>query len=73
MDPLFTNPGGGTTIGNPDLLNTLNAYTLGSTSQLIDKGLNLNQLFGINPGTQDFNGTSLFKGLGYDMGAVESF
>ena len=72
VDPLFNNPKGGTTVNNPDLLNKLAAYRLDSTSPLIDQGLNLMSLFNINPGTQDFNGTSLPQGLGYDIGAVES-
>lgn len=71
VNPSFNNPGGGATISNPDLLNTLDAYRLGSTSLLIDKGLDLVNLFNINPGIQDFEGTSLPQGIGYDIGADE--
>jgi hypothetical protein len=71
VNPLFNNPGGGGTINNPDLLNTLDAYRLGSTSPLIDRGLDLVNLFNINPGTQDFWGTGLPQGLGYDIGVDE--
>ena len=46
VDPLLNNPGGGGTIGNPDLLYTLSAYQLQSTSSLRQHGLDLSQ-FGI--------------------------
>ncbi|MDZ7959636.1 MAG: right-handed parallel beta-helix repeat-containing protein [Aulosira sp. DedQUE10] len=71
LNPLFINPNAGKTINNPALLNKLNAYRLNPTSPLIDAGLNLKLLFGINPGTQDFYGKVLPNRLGYDIGANE--
>ncbi len=46
VDPQLRNPGGGGTIGNADLLSTLSAYRLLSTSPLRHAGLDLSQ-FGI--------------------------
>ncbi|MGH7694532.1 MAG: hypothetical protein ACRENH_06110, partial [Gemmatimonadaceae bacterium] len=71
VDPQFNAAGGGGTIGNADLLATLGAYKLKSTSPLINKGLNLLQLFGVNPGPIDFWGGSALFGTTYDVGAHE--
>jgi hypothetical protein len=71
VDPQFTAAGGGGTIGNADRLATLGAYKLKATSPLINKGLNLLQQFGVNPGPIDFYSGSTPVGLGYDVGAHE--
>jgi len=71
MDPNLFNPGGGGTIGDPCLLWTLNAYRLNPGNLLIDAGLDLYTLFGIDPGTRDFSGTTIPKGSAFDMGAHE--
>lgn len=71
VDPAFTSPGTGGTIGNADLLTTLSAYKLKVGSPLIDAGLNLLQRWAINPGTNDFWQASLPSGAGYDIGAHE--
>jgi hypothetical protein len=55
VNPMFTAPGSGGTIGNADQLNTLSAYVLQSNSPLIGAGLNLKSL-GTDPGTVDFYG-----------------
>lgn len=47
VDPLLVNPGGGATLGNADLLNTLTAYQLQSTSSLRHAALDLSA-FGIS-------------------------
>lgn len=70
-DPQLTSAGNGGTIGNPDLLPTLSAYKLASTSPLIDKGLNLATTFGLNTGLIDFYSASIPYGAGYDVGAHE--
>lgn len=70
-DPQFIAAGGGGTIGNADLLANLSAYKLKSTSALINRGLNLMQRFGINPGTIDYYGGSTPSGSAYDVGAHE--
>ncbi len=72
FDPLFTSAGSGTTIGNTDLLNTLSAYKLLAGSPMIDAGLNLKSLFGIDMGTKDFYGNNIPAGSGYDIGAYEA-
>lgn len=71
MDPQFTTAGGGGTIGNADLLANLTAYKLKSTSLLINKGLNLQQRFGVNAGPIDFFGGTLPFGAAFDVGAHE--
>jgi hypothetical protein len=59
VDPKLTNPGGGGTIGNPDQLTTLAAYRLQSSSPMVDAGLNLPLLFGVNVGSRDYYGSSI--------------
>jgi len=67
----LTSPGGGGTIGNSDLLNTLSAYTLLTASQMRDSGLNIQTLFGINPGSTDFYGVLIPQNGAFDVGASE--
>lgn len=69
VDPRLNNAGGGGTIGNADLLNTLSAYQLQPGSPMINTGLNLLSLFGVNPGSVDYYGFSIPQGAGYDIGA----
>jgi hypothetical protein len=69
VNPLLTSSGNGGTVGNADLLNTLTAYTLQSTSPLIGAGLNLKSL-GTDPGNQDFYGNLISDVPGhYGVGA----
>ncbi len=68
VDPAFTAPGAGGTIGNADLLPTLTGYRLLSTSTMGDGGLNLNQM-GISPGSKDFWGNATPQSLKYSVGA----
>jgi len=70
VDPGFVNPGGGT-VGDPTRLDALTAYTLRATSPMVDVGLNLPTLFGVNPGVRDFNGGAIPSGAGFDLGAYE--
>ncbi|HEV8634237.1 MAG TPA: Ig-like domain-containing protein [Chloroflexota bacterium] len=72
LDPQFTGPGGGPTVGDPDQLQTLGAYRLRSGSALVGSGLNLAGLFGVDPGARDYDGTSLLGLASYDVGADES-
>ena len=60
-DPLFTAPGAGGTIGNPDLLANLNAYKLQSGSPMADAGMNL-VLLGFSVGATDFYGNPIPQG-----------
>ena len=71
VDPKLTSPGAGGTIGNADLLTTLNAYRLQPTSTLIGAGLNLQSQFGINPGSHDFYNSAIPQGAKFDIGAHE--
>jgi Secretion system C-terminal sorting domain len=55
----------------PNKVETLNAYMLTSTSPAKDAGLDLNALFGISIGLQDYWGILGKKGTAYDIGANE--
>jgi hypothetical protein len=55
-DPFLANPGHGGTVGNPDLLGSLNAYRLLPASPMVAAALNLQTLFGIDMGGHDFYG-----------------
>ncbi len=70
-DPRLANPGNGGTIGNADLLHNLNAYKLTSTSPLIDQGLDLKAMFGLNVGRIDFYSMSIPYRARYDVGGHE--
>jgi hypothetical protein len=53
------------------VLYTLPAYHLQSTSPMINAGLGLGLLFGLNPGVQDLYGNSIPQSGAYDIGANE--
>jgi hypothetical protein len=72
LDPRLNNPGGGGTLNNADLLEGLTAYQLQDISPLIDAGLDLFTLFGINNGGVDFYSSTLPHGPAVDRGAHES-
>jgi len=71
-DPLLVAPGT-FTLAHPAEITaeSFSTYRLKPGSPLIDKGLNLNEMFGIDIGGKDFLGTQLPQGIGYDIGAVE--
>jgi hypothetical protein len=71
VDPKVTELGNNVTVGDPTKLYTLTAYRLQKSSPLIDAGLDLRSLFGIDPGDRDFFGNSIPQGKGYDIGAHE--
>jgi hypothetical protein len=70
-DPQLVSPGSGGLINNPDHLYTLVEYQLKSNSPLIDAGLNLSALFGINPGPRDYFGMATPQAARHDIGAAE--
>lgn len=71
-NPLLKAPGTAT-VTDPSQISTktMLGYQLQRGSPLIDKGLDLKALFGIDPGETDILGTTIHKGMGYDIGAVE--
>jgi hypothetical protein len=71
VDPKVVDPGKSPRIGDPTKLHTLTAYRLQKDSALIDAGLDLQSLFGIDPGKRDFFGNSIPQGKAYDIGAHE--
>ena len=70
VDPGLCNIGNGGTV-DPSSRTTLPAYKLQSTSPLIDVGLDLPQLFGIDVGPHDFYDNPIPVGRTYDVGADE--
>ncbi|MFA6242020.1 MAG: hypothetical protein WC655_13890, partial [Candidatus Hydrogenedentales bacterium] len=71
VDPKLMQPGAGGTIGDPHKLTTLSAYKLATGSPLVDKGLSLQSLYGIDPGARDYYGKAIPKGNAFDIGAHE--
>lgn len=71
VDPLLINAGGGGTIGDPYQFDSLTAYQLQPASPMIDAGLDLAALFGVNPGTVDFYLNPIPQSGAYDIGAAE--
>jgi hypothetical protein len=71
VNPKLIDIGESITIGDPTKLHTLNAYKLKQDSPLIDVGLDLRSLFGIDPGGRDFFGNPVPQGKGLDIGAHE--
>lgn len=71
VEPKLRTPSKGGTLNNAKLLDTLDAYRLQSSSPLIEAGLNLTQLFGIDPGTRDYYGNRIPQRGAFDVGAHE--
>jgi hypothetical protein len=70
-DPMLVDAGGGWTVGDPCQLETMDAYKLTGASPLIDQGLDLYTLFGVDMGTRDFYGNAIPDNGAYDVGAHE--
>ncbi len=72
VDPQLMNAGGGGTLGDAALLDSLTAYQLKLWSPMREAGLNLIGLFGVNPGTSDFFGNAVPNGFAFDIGAHDA-
>ncbi len=70
-NPRFVNPGN-SNITNPELLSRIDDYKLKLESLLIDKGLDLELLFGTNTGVRDYFGVPIHQGMAFNMG-VDQF
>ncbi len=70
-DPQLVNAGGGGTIGDAHKLASLTAYKLKQSSPLIDAGLDIKKLFGIDAGKRDYYGAMIAQGRKFDVGAQE--
>ena len=70
-DPKLTDISTPFTLTDPTKLASLSAFKLLSTSPCIDKGVNLQSQYAINPGTHDFVGNTTPQGSGYDIGVHE--
>ena len=64
--------GAAITFGKAAKLRSLMAYTLKPTSPLLDKGLNLHALFGVDAGPHDFYGTPIPSNGQFEVGAYEA-
>jgi hypothetical protein len=71
IDPKLFAAGEGATFDDPELLGNLIEYMLTNASGLIDQGLDLGAIYGIDMGGRDFFGVDR-HGLQYDIGAAES-
>ncbi len=72
MDPLFKAQGS-INVTDPEQINAenLKGYVPELGSPLIDGGLNLKELFGIDPGSRDLVGSTIPEGDKFDIGAIE--
>jgi hypothetical protein len=70
-NPQLVSMGMGQTIGDPTLLGNLVAYQLSAGSPLIDLGLDLNSLAGLDMGPVDFFQEIIPVSLTFDIGASE--
>jgi len=71
IDPGLTDIGKGVTLDDADKLKTLSGYKLVDGSPLVDRGLDIRDLFGEDPGKHDYFETPIPKGKGFDIGAHE--
>jgi len=71
-DPQLQDPGSWA-LTKPDKITPENlaGYSLKPGSPLIDRGLDLKNLFGIDPGGRDLAGTVIPQGNSFDIGAIE--
>ncbi len=69
-DPLLQKDGTGL-LTDPRQLPGLPEYRVLPGSPAVDSGLNLKQLFGLDPGPKDFYGNALPAGTSFDIGAHE--
>jgi len=72
VEPQLVNAGGGGTLGDAALLESLTAYQLKPWSPMREAGLNLAALFGVNTGLRDFYGNPVPNGLTVDVGAHDA-
>ena len=71
-DPQLNAAGGGGTLGDANLLASLDAYRLRAGSPAADAGLDLRSRFGLDPGQTDFFGGQLGLNGRFDIGAHEA-
>jgi hypothetical protein len=71
-NPMLLNPGN-STLTDPTILETINDYKVAEGSPVIDAGLDLEMLFTINPGNQDYFGNLIKQGQAFDMGIHQFF
>jgi hypothetical protein len=71
-DPMMSNPAGFSQGRNLKVTSEgVAPFALESNSPLIDHGLDLNQMYNIDPGDADITGNTLPQGKSFDIGALE--
>jgi hypothetical protein len=70
VDPMLLAPGQGGSLNNPDALSSMTAYCLQFGSPMIDSGLWLTN-YGVAPGPVDYMNSNIYRGMAYDIGAIE--
>jgi hypothetical protein len=72
QDPLFCNAGS-LDVTDPEMIGpeSLSGYIPAAGSPLIDRGLDLRQIFGLEPCLKDILDHPIPHGTGYDIGAIE--
>ena len=71
-NPMLINPGN-SMLSNPAQMSYVDDYKVNEVSPVINSALNLNSIFNINPGPQDYFGTSIKQGSAFDIGIYEYF
>lgn len=69
-NPMLVNPGN-TSLSDPAEMKEVDDYKPDTGSPVTDAGLDLQTLFNIDPGEQDFFGNFLKPGMRFDMGVYE--
>jgi hypothetical protein len=70
-NPMLVNPGN-STLTDPTILPSVDDYKIVESSPLVDAGLDLESLFNINPGNQDYFGNPLNSGQAFDIGIYQN-
>jgi hypothetical protein len=70
-DPKLKNAGKGKPLTDPKLLATLTEYQLKDSSPCINKGIDINALYGLDVGNRDFYGNALIKGAPVSIGVQQ--
>ncbi len=71
-NPMLINPGN-SMITNPAQMFSVDDYKVNDVSPVINSALDLNSIFNLNPGHQDYFGTSIKQGSAFDIGIYEYF
>ncbi len=71
VDPKYSDTSKSVTYNDATKIANLPGYRLANTSALINKGLNLSKVFGLNVGSRDFWGNALAGKTAFNIGAFQ--